>query len=73
MKLCNNCERKVWPYLLVSFIAGFSAFLTWLTLGSAGVAPNHIFIWTASVFLGVFLMLSAYVTSCLRRHCDHHE
>ncbi len=73
MKLCNKCEMKVWPYLIVAFIAGFSAFLTWLTLTASRATENIVFVFTATVFLGVLTLLSVYVTSCMRRHCDHQD
>jgi hypothetical protein len=53
------------------FIASFSAFLTWLTLESAGLPPDAIRWWSAGVFLTVAVLLVSYMISCIRRHCGH--
>ena len=74
MKLCGQCRRKPWPYLLAMVISMFVAFLTSLTLGAAGLTPEAIRLWTACVFVGVVAMLLGYMVVCMRRHCreDHH-
>jgi len=75
MKLCGECRRTPWPYVIVVFISTFTAFLTWLTLNSAGIAPDANRWWTAGVFIGVGGMLFGYIVGCMRRHCthDHHH
>ncbi|MDZ7753111.1 MAG: hypothetical protein U5S82_15990 [Gammaproteobacteria bacterium] len=69
MSICVRFGRRIWPFTIVVFVAGFSAFLTWLTLASAGVAAHVNFGWTTAVFLGVVTLLLVYVINCLRRHC----
>ncbi len=69
MSICVRFGRRVWPFTIVLFVAGFSAFLTWLTLASAGVADHVNFGWTTAVFLGVLTLLLVYVITCLRRYC----
>ena len=71
MKLCADCRKTPWPYVIALFIAGFTAFLTWLTLASAGINPNENRWWTAGMFLGVFGLIMTYMLSCMRRHCRH--
>jgi hypothetical protein len=71
MKACRECVQKPWPYLIALFIATFSAFLTWLTLASAGVPVATNRLWSGGVFFVVILFLMMYMVSCLRRHCGH--
>ena len=71
MKLCGDCQRKPWPYLIVVFVGGFSAFLTWLALNSAGVPPAANKWWSLSAFVVVSSLLLSYMISCMRRHCGH--
>ncbi len=71
MKLCSECGKKPWPYLMAVFIASFSAFLTWLTLQSAGLSPSAIWWGSAGVFVVVTVLLVSYMVSCIRRHCGH--
>jgi cytosine/uracil/thiamine/allantoin permease len=75
MKLCGQCRKKPWPYLIAMGIAVFVAFLTSLTLGVSGIAPDANRLWTAGVFVGVIALLLGYMVVCMRRHCreDHHS
>jgi hypothetical protein len=56
---------------MVIFIAGFSAFITWLTLtySQAGMAGR--IAGTLVVFLAVGGTVLHYVLGCMRRHCRH--
>jgi hypothetical protein len=56
------------------FISTFVAFITWLTLSAAGLAPHVNRWWTALAFLAAGGVLSGYMISCMRRHCadDQH-
>jgi apolipoprotein N-acyltransferase len=69
MKLCGECRKKPWPYVLVVFISTFVAFVTWLTLSAAGLAPEANRWWTALAFLIAGGVLFIYMMSCMRRHC----
>lgn len=69
MKWCGACRKKPWPYALALFIAGFIAFVTWLTLAAAGLRPQAIMGWTLGAFLSATSVLFAYLTACIRRHC----
>lgn len=71
MKLCRDCRQRVWPYLIVIFVASFAAFLTWLTLASAGAEPHVKMWWSGGAFLSVCVILLSYMISCMRRHCGH--
>lgn len=75
MRLCKECSRTPWPYLMVVFISLFAAFTTWLTLDSAGVSPEVNQWWTAGVAVTVGALLAGYMIGCIRRHCrhDHHH
>jgi hypothetical protein len=59
---------------MVVFISMFAAFVTWLTLDSAGVAAEQNQWWTAGVSVTVAALLIGYMVGCMRRHCrhDHH-
>lgn len=69
--LCPQCRNSPWPYLMVLFLAGFSAFLTWLIATFANLAVPERFIASLLAFLVVGGGLLAYVISCMRRHCRH--
>lgn len=71
MKLCRECGKRPWPYLIALFIASFSAFLTWLTLESAGFSADVIRWWSGAVFVIVTALLVSYMIACMRRHCGH--
>lgn len=76
MKLCCDCRKKPWPYLLVLFISTFIAFVTWLTLSTVGLLPDARVWLTVGAFLFVAIILLSYMVSCLRRHCsddNHHH
>jgi hypothetical protein len=73
MRLCRECRRSPWPYMIALFIAGFSGFLTWLTLSTTGLAPEANAWVTAGVFLTVLALLLTYMVSCMRRHCGHSD
>jgi hypothetical protein len=74
MKLCGECRKNPWPYVLVVFISTFVAFVTWLTLSAAGLKPDANRWWTALAFLVAGGVLFSYMVSCMRRHCadDRH-
>ena len=74
MKLCEECRKKPWPFLIAIIIALFVAFLTSLTLGAAGLTADANRLWTAGVFIGVIAVLLSYMVVCMRRHCreGHH-
>jgi len=71
MKLCPQCSRSPWPFVMVLFIDTVIAFLTWLMLGFAGADPLEAAIGTALVFVAVGATLVHYVLGCMRRHCRH--
>jgi hypothetical protein len=73
MRLCSECRKTPWPYMMALFIAGFTAFLTWLTLSTTGLKPETNGWVTAGVFLTVLGMLMTYMVSCMRRHCGHQD
>lgn len=72
MKLCAQCHQTPWPYLLALFLAGFAAFLTWLTLGYSEFDPTERVLWSIGVFLAVDTTLTHYMMACMKRHCRHH-
>jgi hypothetical protein len=55
----------------VVFVAGVSAFLTWLTLSYSEVETMILVAGSGGVFLAVFATLLHYVISCMKRHCRH--
>lgn len=69
MSVCAKFGRRLWPFLIALFFSLFAAFLTWLTLSSAGIAGHVNFGWTVAVFLAVLTLLLVYVINCLRRYC----
>jgi hypothetical protein len=70
MKLCKNCKKAFWPYLMILVIAGVAGFLTWMTLSLSGVADQQGLLISVIVSLTVGATLLHYVVSCLRRHCQ---
>lgn len=73
MRLCTECRSKIWPYAIVVLVAGFSAFITWLTVSAAGASETTIQMASVSVFIGVGGLLLGYMLCCLRRHCRHDD
>lgn len=73
MRLCAECRSKIWPYAIVVLVAGFSAFITWLTVSAAGASETTIQMASVSVFIGVGGLLLGYMLCCLRRHCRHDD
>ena len=74
MKLCADCNSKLWPFAIVLLVAGFSAFLTWLTVSTTDASKTTVGLASLAVFVGVSGLLSGYMLRCLRRHCrddDH--
>ena len=71
MKLCGECRKKPWPYLLVVFISTFVAFVTSLTLTAAGLTPQAVRWWTVFSFVAAAGVLLSYMVACMRRHCAH--
>ncbi|MEA3276106.1 MAG: hypothetical protein U9Q81_12605 [Pseudomonadota bacterium] len=73
MKFCSECGKSLWPFVVVFFVAGFSAFLTWLTLSYSQVGMTERIAGSAVVFVAVGATLAHYVVSCMRRHCRHEK
>jgi apolipoprotein N-acyltransferase len=71
MKLCSQCSWSIVPFLMVFFVAGVSAFLTWLTLSFSQFETMELIAGSAIVFIAVSLTLLHYVFSCMKRHCRH--
>jgi|GEM_PF-1183633 len=71
MKLCRKCNSSVLPFFVVFFVAGVSAYLTWLTLIYSGVGRTELIAGSVGVFLAVGVTLLHYVISCMKRHCHH--
>lgn len=72
MKLCSECRRTPWPFLMVFFVSSVSAFLTWLTLSYSQFGEVERLAGSVGVFLAVGGTLLHYVMACMRRHCHHH-
>ena len=73
MKLCPQCQKTPWPFLFALFIAGFAAFLTWLTTALSDLTYGLRIAASASVFIAVAATLIHYVVSCMKRHCRHNK
>ncbi len=74
MKICGECRKTFWPFIIVFFFAGFISFFTWLTLASTGAEPMVIVAWTTGVFFLAIAVLLYNVVSCIKRHCrNSHE
>ncbi|MEA3638972.1 MAG: hypothetical protein VBE63_03410 [Lamprobacter sp.] len=72
MKLCKTCFSSLWPFVLMTVIAGVTGFVTWLTVGLSQPDPQLRIAVGLIVFLAVEATLIHYVVSCMRRHCRHH-
>jgi hypothetical protein len=70
MKLCPKCG-SAWPFVVVFFVAGVSAYLTWLTLAYSELGMMKLIVGSGAVFLAVLGTLLHYVISCMKRHCRH--
>ena len=70
IKICQECKKRPWAFLIVIFVASVSSFVTWLALASAGVSPEDNTWWSLGAFFGVVVILLTYVISCMRRHCS---
>lgn len=73
MKLCKECRKKPLPYIMVMLISSLAAFLTWLTLSTAGLTPEQNRIWSTGAFLVVAAVLVTYMVRCMRRHCSEDQ
>jgi ABC-type uncharacterized transport system permease subunit len=71
MKLCSDCRRTPWPFLVALFIASFAAFLTWLTLSFNQADTTQLILGVAVMFVAAGATLIHYVINCMRRHCHH--
>lgn len=71
MKLCPECSKSPWPFVMVFFLASVSAFITWLTLSYSQVGVLEQIAGSAVVFLAVGGTLVHYVLGCMKRHCRH--
>ncbi len=67
---CKESRKRPWIYLIVIFVATFSAFMTWLTLDSAGIPSESNKWWSGGVFVLVSILLLLYFISCMRRYCS---
>ncbi len=75
MKLCCECKKKPWPYLIVLLVAGFSAFITLLTFKTTSMGPELVIWLSAGVFCAVTAILLVYMLRVMSRHCgeDNHS
>jgi hypothetical protein len=73
MKLCPKCGRSPLAFFVVFFIAGVSAYLTWLTLTLSMAGVIERIVGTLVIFAAVGATLLHYVLSCMKRHCRHGE
>lgn len=73
MKLCPECGRSPWPFVMVFFIATVSTFITWLTLTYSQFGLIERIAGSGLVFLGVGGTLLHYIITCMRRHCRHRK
>ena len=71
MRVCPKCGNARWPYVVILVIASFVAFLTWLTLDTAGITPAVNRWWTSGAFSMTFGIMFAYMYWCVRVHCAH--
>ena len=71
MKFCRKCSKSPLPFLVVFFLAGVSALLTWLTLSYSQPGTTVLIAGSLGVFLAVSVTLAHYVVSCLKRYCRH--
>ncbi|MCU0835582.1 MAG: hypothetical protein MUC77_14315 [Chromatiaceae bacterium] len=73
MKLCRECGRSPWPFLMAFFVAGLCTFITWLTLTYSQFDTIERMAGSLLVFVLVGGTLVHYVLSCIRRHCRHEK
>ncbi|KOR30701.1 hypothetical protein TI04_04540 [Achromatium sp. WMS2] len=73
MKFCIKCHTTLWPYLIALFIAGFAAFLTWLTLSYSEFDPTEKMLIASGTFLMVAATITHYMIACMERHCRHDQ
>jgi hypothetical protein len=71
MKLCPECSRSPWPFVMVALISFMAAFLTWLTVSLSGLGTTGRLLASGAVFIAVGSTLVHYVISCIERHCRH--
>lgn len=68
MSLCRRFSNRFIPYLLVPFLAGIIAFLSWITLSVAGASPAVVELTTLLVFLGLGGLMIIYIAHCQKRN-----
>lgn len=73
MKLCRECSRSPWPFLMALFVASVCTYITWLTLTYSQFGTIERLAGSLLVFLIVGGTLVHYVLSCVRRHCRHEK
>jgi hypothetical protein len=73
MKLCPECSNSPLPFLMALFVAGVSAFLTWLTLTYSQFGTVERIAGTMLVFVAVGTTIVHYMLACMRRHCRHDQ
>ena len=71
MKLCPECSKSPLPFLMALFVAGLSAFLTWLTLTYSQVEAAERMAGSVLVFVAVGATIMHYMLRCMKRHCRH--
>jgi hypothetical protein len=73
MRFCPKCGKSPLPLFMALFIAGVSAYMTWLTLTYSQAGTNVRILGTVVVFVAVGGTVMHYMISCLRRHCRHRD
>ncbi|VFN04402.1 MAG: hypothetical protein BECKG1743D_GA0114223_105824 [Candidatus Kentron sp. G] len=66
---CKSCNSK-WPYLFVLFLSTFISLLTWLTLATEEHSTTFMVTSTVGAFFVAFVLLSAYIITCVRQQCE---
>jgi len=73
MNFCAKCHFTIWPYLIAVFIAGVTAFLTWVILGYSDFDVIERTLIIVATFLATGVSLSYYMMMCMQRHCHHNH
>lgn len=72
MKACPDCRKSHWPFIvMVFFLGGFGAYLTWLTLLYSEIGTELRILVCIAVFAAVSGTGLHYVLGCISRHCRH--
>lgn len=70
MKFCDDFAQCPLPYLMLVMIAGVSAFVAWLGLGTVIPEPTARVIASTLAFATAGSANLLYIHSCLRRYPD---